>query len=55
MKLFDGSIVQVMASRIRHITREGIVKDIVIKGRIMRGASVGGGKQLVVLLVAGFV
>ena len=54
-RLYDGSTVQVMASRIRHITSDNGIKDMPIKGRIMKGGSISGGKQLMILLVGGFI
>ena len=54
-RLWDNSVVQVMASRVRHVTSNNLVRDIPIRGRIMRGASLPGGVQLVLLLVGGYV
>lgn len=53
-KLCDGSIVQVTASKIRHIQKENTCRDINIKGRIMKAMCVTEGKQLFILLVGGF-
>ena len=54
-RLWDNSVVQVMPSRIRHVTSNNMVRDMPIKGIIMRGASLTGGSQLVLLLVGGFI
>lgn len=51
-KLADGSIVQVTASKIRHIQNHH--RDICIKGRIMKAACLAEGRQLVILLIGGF-
>jgi hypothetical protein len=53
-KFHDGSIVQVTASKIRHIQRENYNRDISIKGRIMKAICVNEGKQLLILLIGGF-
>jgi hypothetical protein len=51
----DNSLVQVVPSKLKFISREGTHKDILIKGRIMRATSVNEGRQLLLSLVGGFI
>lgn len=53
-KFYDGSIVQVTASKIRHINKDNLNRDISIKGRIMKAICVTEGRQLLILLIGGF-
>lgn len=53
-RLADNSLVQVVPSKIKFINREGSSRDIFIKGRIMKAASVNEGRQLLISLVGGF-
>jgi hypothetical protein len=46
--------VQVTGSKIRHIQRENYYRDTSIKGRIMKATCVAEGRQLLILLIGGF-
>jgi len=52
--LADNSLIQMMASRIRCISKDGYIKDTSVKGRIMKAISVNEGRQLAGSLIGGF-
>lgn len=52
-KFGDNSLAQVAPFRLLY-SREGVSRDLTIKGRAMKATSVTDGKQLLVLLVGGF-
>ncbi len=54
VRFFDNSLVQVVPSKLKYINKDGIARDISIKGRIMKAVSVNEGRQLFVALVGGF-
>ena len=55
VRMADNMLVQVVPSKIKYINREGSGKQVGIRGRIMKAVSVSEGKQLLILLIGGFI